>query len=171
MFTFRSFDRTLDIFVCGSWELFVWMIEQIEIWRYPTVNTHSLMSLDFTIHLKRFHYSMNLLNVLHGCKMALRTLDFSQVKPTIAMLRERRARAPKAVRARFHWCDRKAKCACFAVTHLRYNVVMGPWKQRSFHQYSYYTAISVTSRFVLRIFSVNFKVGLFTIESRQMHHY
>ena len=37
-----------------------------------------------------------LLNVLYGFKMALRTLDLSQVKPTIAMLRERRARAPEA---------------------------------------------------------------------------
>ena len=68
----------------------------------------------------------DLLNVLYGCKMALRTLDFSQVKPTIAMLRERRARAPEAAWARFPWCDRKARCACFAVTHLRYYVVMGP---------------------------------------------
>ena len=86
----------------------------------------------------------DLLNVLYGCKMALRTLDFSQVKPTIAMLRERRARAPEAAWARFPWCDRKARCACFAVTQLRYYVVMGPWKQRSFHRYSYYRANSVT---------------------------
>ena len=86
----------------------------------------------------------DLLNVLCGCKMALRTLDFSQVKPTIAMPRERRARAPEAGWARFPWCDRKARCACFAVTHLRYYVVMGPWKQRSFHRYSYYRANSVT---------------------------
>ena len=53
----------------------------------------------------------NLLNGLDGCKMALRTLDLSQVKPTIMMLRERRARAPKAAQAGFPWCDRKAKCA------------------------------------------------------------
>ena len=64
----------------------------------------------------------DLLNLLYGCKMALRTL-------TIAMLRERQARAPKAVWARFPWCDRKAKYA-LAVTHLRYYVVMGPRKQR-----------------------------------------
>ena len=85
-----------------------------------------------------------LLNVLCGYKMALRTLDFRQFRPTIAMLRERQARAPEAAWARFPWCDRKARCACFAVTHLRYHVVMGPWKQRSFHRYSYYRANSVT---------------------------
>ena len=62
----------------------------------------------------------DLLKVLYDCKMALLTLYFSQVKPTIAMLRERRARAPEAVWARFPWCDRKARCACFAVTHLRW---------------------------------------------------
>ena len=38
----------------------------------------------------------DLLNVLYGCKMALRTLDFSRVKPAIAVLRERRACAPVA---------------------------------------------------------------------------
>ena len=76
-------------------------------------------------------------NVLYGCKMALRTLDFSQVKPKIAMLRERRARAPEAAWALLPWCDRKARCACFAVTHLRYYVVIGPW-------YPYYRVNSVT---------------------------
>ena len=70
------------------------------------------------------HY--DLLNVLYDCKMALRMLNFSQVKPTIVMLRERRARAPEAAWARFPWCDRKARSTCFAVTHLRYYVVMGP---------------------------------------------
>ena len=89
-------------------------------------------------------YCYDLLNVLYGCKMALPPLDFSQVKPTIAMLRERWARAPEAAWARFPWCDRKARRACFAVTHLRYYVVMGPWKQRPFHRYSYYRANSVT---------------------------
>ena len=101
----------------------------------------------------------DLLNVLYGCKMALRTLDFSQVKQTIAMLRERRARAPEAVRARFHWCDRKARCACFAVTHPRYYVVVGPWKQRSFHQYSYYRAISVTHSVIM---ATRLKMHIFT---------
>ena len=92
------------------------------------------------------------LNVLYGCKMALRMLDLNQVKATIEMLREKRARAPEAAWARFPWCDRKAGCACFAVTHQRYYMVMGPWKQRSFHRYSYYRATSVT-RSVLKTYS------------------
>ena len=43
----------------------------------------------------------DLLNLLYGCKMALRTLDFSQDKAAIALIRERRARAPEAAWARF----------------------------------------------------------------------
>ena len=55
-------------------------------------------------HHQQYYYlyiQYDLLNVLYGCKMALRTLDFSRVKTTIAMLRERRARAPEAAWARF----------------------------------------------------------------------
>ena len=103
--------------------------------------------------------------MLNGCKVALRTLDFSQVKPTIAMLRERRARAPEAAWARFPWCDRKAMCACFAVTHLRYYAVMGPWKQRSFHRYSYYGAISVTHSVISLVYESMLQVMKCSLKS------
>ena len=110
--------------------------------RVNTLLSENILKLCTSLKMLSLQY--DLLNVLYGCKMALRTLDFSQVKPTITLLRERRARAPKDVWVRFPWCDRKARCACFAVTHLRCYVVMGPRKQRSFHRYSFYRANWVT---------------------------
>ena len=55
---------------------------------------------NLVIDSKAEQIQYDLLNVLYGCKMALRTLDFSQAKLTIALLRERRARESLGVTAK-----------------------------------------------------------------------
>ena len=113
------------------------------IFGYTTANVSSTRhewKVSFSIghsSLVSFGVQYDLLNVLNGCKMALRTLDFSQQLRCYA-------RGKRALLKLFGRDSLGVTAKLGTRLRSRIYVVMGPWKQRSFHQYSYYRAISVT---------------------------